>query len=770
MNAFRKKHLGVCLSLFYLAGCSEFVDPNDEQCLGNVCETLGASQCVGEQTRICVKQKGDCMVWSASIDCTAGQRCGGDGVCGTDDCTDLGVVECLGEVAVQTCIGRENGFNGWMVQACELGQKCENASCKVVECAEIGVKTCLSDGLSYAVCQEVENAFGWSSAIACDGGLECAGTGECGIHECSELGETQCIDNLSFKTCQLDESGFRKWSAAEDCLEGLICGVDNECGAHTCGPKGTKKCDSLSGGVQECTAMQGGFLGWTEPVACAEDEFCAGPGICGADQCSPLGAKACQDAFTIHECASDSAGFQVWSNPSECAGGKVCTGGVCTDPMCTSQENHCEGNIAVTCKKGFITEEPCEEGTVCQGAGNCIPKGPVAVWDQTVGSRPELTALANGGYAAIWHTNTRVWLRRFSAANVPLEPANVVVKLSLGQVQAISVAPLPFIGPEAVAVIWQEGLSDVRLRVHESVNSPGNEPIEVPGKFPYSNLSQPVGIHLGEAKLGVYRTVNLGGLGALFFSHTDGFAPMGGETNITAVGLDESFYASLAATRDIKGGAWIALTVQFKDGPFGENFPDVQLFNVNEDGEKKGELFEFKSEYGKAADASVATDSAGGVVVVYETGFDIGISSRIRGNRIGPGVGMFGAPIKINSFPSGDQRRPSITYVEGLGYWVVWQGPGSKSGKPVNRIIGRMFFETMAPLYDDRLIDGGDIEFGEEDPQTAALSDGRVVVLWRHTTDTTHWLYSRILEPTELASWPYPGEKETPEDPENNPN
>jgi hypothetical protein len=41
MNAFRKKHLGVCLSLFYLAGCSEFVDPNDGQCLGDVCETLG---------------------------------------------------------------------------------------------------------------------------------------------------------------------------------------------------------------------------------------------------------------------------------------------------------------------------------------------------------------------------------------------------------------------------------------------------------------------------------------------------------------------------------------------------------------------------------------------------------------------------------------------------------------------------------------------------------------------------------------------------------
>jgi hypothetical protein len=261
----------------------------------------------------------------------------------------------------------------------------------------------------------------------------------------------------------------------------------------------------------------------------------------------------------------------------------------------------------------------------------------------------------------------------------------------------------------------------------------------------------------------------MGEFGSLFFSHTDGFAPMEGETNITAEDLKESFYASLAATRDIKGGAWIALTVQHENEPYPENKFDVQLFNVDEDGEKKGQLFEFMSQNGKAADASVATDSAGGVVVVYETGFDVAPSSRIRGNRIGPGVGIFGDPIKINSFPSGDQRRPSITYVEGLGYWVVWQGPGSKLGKPVNRIIGRMFFETMAPLYDDRLIDGGDIELGEEDPQTAALSDGRVVVLWRHTTDTTHWLYSRILEPAKLASWPYPGEKEPSEDPENNP-
>ena len=43
---------------------------------------------------------------------------------------------------------------------------------------------------------------------------------------------------------------------------------------------------------------------------------------------------------------------------------------------------------------GWAAPAPCEDGTVCMGAGKCTPPGELEVWPEAVSGRPDLAAMA----------------------------------------------------------------------------------------------------------------------------------------------------------------------------------------------------------------------------------------------------------------------------------------------------------------------------------------------------------------------------------------
>jgi hypothetical protein len=400
----------------------------------------------------------------------------------------------------------------------------------------------------------------------------------------------------------------------------------------------------------------------------------------------------------------------------------------------------------------------CPDGTQCQGAGYCTKVGELKLWDDAVIVRPSVAALGNGGYAVAWAGpgggGQLVWMRRFGPDNFPIEGAQPVSNiLEISQANA-SVTAMPSVGSEAVAIVWQNGpQGSIQMRVFPAVGQAAWDPVPIENQSPLTDQAHPIGIQLAADQVGVFRFEGLSEKKEfLRFSASDGTAPPPQSWSLAVESKSDVFFASLSAAPDGQGGAWAVTVIQEAEEE--PNWPNVMALHTDASGKLQSAAHWFASELPSADNASIAVADTGDVVVAYDCGYQSS-STAIRANIIladnGKPAGSF---VKVNQISPGNQRRPSVSWVAGQGYFFVWDGPPLKFS--ARRILGRLFDLEMKPVYKDKRVGENKALLGalESDARSATLNDGRVVVVWRKDTGAKSRLRSRILEPALMKSWP----------------
>jgi hypothetical protein len=115
----------------------------------------------------------------------------------------------------------------------------------------------------------------------------------------------------------------------------------------------------------------------------------------------------------------------------------------------------------------------------------------------------------------------------------------------------------------------------------------------------------------------------------------------------------------------------------------------------------------------------VALDTAGRALLVWQGEDRAAPGSDIYARLYGPQGHPLGAPFRVNDGPAGEQRRPAVAALPGVGFVVAWD-TGSSS------VSARLLGPDGAPL-------GGDIAVNtagpgnHRDPDVAAAAEGFVV-------------------------------------------
>jgi len=127
---------------------------------------------------------------------------------------------------------------------------------------------------------------------------------------------------------------------------------------------------------------------------------------------------------------------------------------------------------------------------------------------------------------------------------------------------------------------------------------------------------------------------------------------------------------------------------------------------------------------------SVASDSGGNFVVVWQSLTQDGSTYGVFGQRYVSTGAPLGAEFRVNSFTGNDQGAPSVTSDSGGAFVVAWESSyqdGSSDG-----VFGRRYDSMGAPL-------GGDFQVNsyttgvQRYPSVTSDSNGHFVVVWRST-------------------------------------
>jgi hypothetical protein len=126
----------------------------------------------------------------------------------------------------------------------------------------------------------------------------------------------------------------------------------------------------------------------------------------------------------------------------------------------------------------------------------------------------------------------------------------------------------------------------------------------------------------------------------------------------------------------------------------------------------------------ESALCSIASDSAGNFVVVWQSYGDDGSLGAILGRRYtSSGVPLAG-PFLVNTTTTGDQYLPSVARTPRGEFAVVWESaPGTGHG-----VLGRVYNASGAPFGPEFLVDAGSSD--QRFPHVAFESTGGFVVSW----------------------------------------
>jgi len=204
--------------------------------------------------------------------------------------------------------------------------------------------------------------------------------------------------------------------------------------------------------------------------------------------------------------------------------------------------------------------------------------------------------------------------------------------------------------------------------------------------------------------------------------YSSGGAPVGAEFRINTYTTSSQRRASVAS--DANGNFVVVWQSSFQDGygygVFGQRYKFSGLplgaeFHVN--------TFTFTSQ----SFPSVASDSGGNFIVVWNGLTNDGSSVGVFGQRYGNAGALLGANFRVNGYTTNAQGSPSVASDPGGNFVVVWLSydqDGSQYG-----VFGQRYGSTGAPSGAEFRVNTYTTGF-QRAPSVASDSGGNFVVIW----------------------------------------
>ena len=124
---------------------------------------------------------------------------------------------------------------------------------------------------------------------------------------------------------------------------------------------------------------------------------------------------------------------------------------------------------------------------------------------------------------------------------------------------------------------------------------------------------------------------------------------------------------------------------------------------------------------------SVASDAGGNFVVVWESLIQDGDTYGVFGKRYGSAGAPLGAEFRVNTYTTGDQRFPSVASDSSGNFFVVWQSSQDAASLGV---FGQRYASTGARLGVEFRVNTYTTDV-QRSPSVASDSGGNFVVVWQ---------------------------------------
>lgn len=198
------------------------------------------------------------------------------------------------------------------------------------------------------------------------------------------------------------------------------------------------------------------------------------------------------------------------------------------------------------------------------------------------------------------------------------------------------------------------------------------------------------------------RTSLVGTLAALLISGVAAAqqpVPRGEQFQVNSYTTDAQIGAAIAV--DAQGG-FVVVWDSYGSTASDTSASSIQAQLYNSSGSPRGGQFQVNSYTTSYQDeAAVAVDAQGNFVVVWQSDGSYGTDAdgSIQAQRYAANGAPLGGQIQVNTFTTGDQRRPAVAVREAGDFVVVWQSTGSPgSDSSGSSIQGQLFNADGAPL------------------------------------------------------------------------
>jgi hypothetical protein len=313
-------------------------------------------------------------------------------------------------------------------------------------------------------------------------------------------------------------------------------------------------------------------------------------------------------------------------------------------------------------------------------------------------SQASVAADPAGNFVIVWHSeqeagpNHGVFGQRYASSGVPLGPQfHVNTYTTLNQVYP-SVAAAPSGDFVVVWVSWQDGSGyGVFGRRFGSSGAPLTNEFRVNTYTTSAQLYPSVATDGSGNFIVVWASQDGSGLGIAGQRYASSGAPLGSEFRINTFTTDNQLTPALAA--DAAGNFVVVWTSQFQDelygGIFGQRYassgaPLGPEFRVN--------TSTMNDQYGPA----VASDPTGSFVVAWAGKYQDGSDGGIFAQRYVSSGAPIGAEFRVNTYTTNNQGSPSVAADSAGNFVVVWQSltqDGSGEG-----VFGQRYASSGAPL------------------------------------------------------------------------
>lgn len=195
---------------------------------------------------------------------------------------------------------------------------------------------------------------------------------------------------------------------------------------------------------------------------------------------------------------------------------------------------------------------------------------------------------------------------------------------------------------------------------------------------------------------------------------------LGSEFRVNTYTTGNHAYNEVAAE---PGGAFIVVW----SGPGPGDTSGVHGQRYNSDGTPAGSQFQINSYTTNSQfESSIALDAAGNAVVVWMSP-QIANSAEVYGQRFSATGSRLGAEFRVNSFTTGNQRRPTVSVAPMGAFLVAWESAGQDGS--FGGIFGQRYEASGVPEGPEFRVNTYTTGFQRE-PTIAVNAAGDFVVVW----------------------------------------